>query len=57
MLTISMGTNTASIRNDPLYLGLKRPRVPLAEAIEFMDAFMEAAAQAFPKTVIQHEDL
>jgi malate dehydrogenase (oxaloacetate-decarboxylating)(NADP+) len=51
-----MGTNTASIRDDPLYLGLRRPRVELEEATAFMDVFMDAAASAFPKVVIQHED-
>jgi len=53
---LSMGTNTESIRNDPLYIGLNRPRVSYEEATEFMDNFMEAASEAFPKVVIQHED-
>lgn len=53
----SMGTNTETIREDPLYLGLRRPRASLQEATEFMDRFMEAAAEVFPDTVIQHEDL
>jgi hypothetical protein len=26
-----MGTNTESIRNDPLYIGLRRPRATLQE--------------------------
>jgi malate dehydrogenase (oxaloacetate-decarboxylating)(NADP+) len=52
-----MGTNNETIRDDPLYLGLRRPRVGLDQATEFMEKFMEAAAQVFPKTVIQHEDL
>ncbi|RSH90870.1 hypothetical protein EHS25_010046 [Saitozyma podzolica] len=51
-----MGTNTESIRNDPLYIGLRRPRATLQEATEFMDAFMAAASAAFPAAVIQHED-
>lgn len=53
---VSMGTNNETIRNDPLYIGLKQPRVGLEEATEFMDAFMAAASEAFPKAVIQHED-
>lgn len=55
-VVLDMGTNTASIRDDPLYLGLRRPRVELSEATEFMDAFMTAATQAFPNVFIQHED-
>ncbi|WVQ84362.1 hypothetical protein IAT38_006514 [Cryptococcus sp. DSM 104549] len=55
-VVLDMGTNNETIRNDPLYIGLRRPRVGLQEATEFMDAFMAAAAEAFPKAVIQHED-
>lgn len=51
-----MGTNTETIRNDPLYIGLRRPRASLEEATEFMDKFMAAANDAFPEVVIQHED-
>lgn len=52
-----MGTNNEAIREDPLYLGLRRPRVGIEEATEFMDLFMEAASEVFPQSVIQHEDL
>ncbi|WWC71047.1 uncharacterized protein I206_105000 [Kwoniella pini CBS 10737] len=55
-VVLDMGTNTESIRNDPLYIGLRRPRASLEEATEFMDKFMAAASSAFPKAVIQHED-
>ncbi|OCF40293.1 malate dehydrogenase (oxaloacetate-decarboxylating)(NADP+) [Kwoniella heveanensis CBS 569] len=55
-VVLDMGTNTENIRNDPLYIGLRRPRASLEEATEFMDKFMQAAASAFPKVVIQHED-
>ncbi|WVR06598.1 hypothetical protein IAU60_003630 [Kwoniella sp. DSM 27419] len=55
-VVLDMGTNTESIRNDPLYIGLRQPRASLEQATEFMDKFMEAASAAFPKAVIQHED-
>ncbi|OCF56806.1 malate dehydrogenase (oxaloacetate-decarboxylating)(NADP+) [Kwoniella mangroviensis CBS 10435] len=55
-VVLDMGTNTESIRNDPLYIGLRRPRASLEEATEFMDRFMAAASSAFPNAVIQHED-
>lgn len=51
-----MGTNTESIRNDPLYLGLRRPRPDLAGATDLMDKFMASATEVFPNVVIQHED-
>lgn len=56
-VVLDMGTNNVTIREDPLYLGLRRPRASFDEAVSFMDAFMAAASQAFPETVIQHEDL
>ncbi|ORY22039.1 hypothetical protein BCR39DRAFT_562463, partial [Naematelia encephala] len=46
---LDMGTNNEAIRDDPLYIGLKRPRVGLSEATEFMDKFMVAATEAFPQ--------
>jgi len=53
---LDMGTDNVAAREDPLYIGLREPRAGLAEATEFMDAFMQTAAQLFPNTVIQHED-
>ncbi|KAK1920544.1 malate dehydrogenase [Papiliotrema laurentii] len=55
-VVLDMGTNNEKIRNDPLYIGLRRPRVSLEEATEFMDKFMAAANEAFPEVVVQHED-
>lgn len=51
-----MGTNNQTLIDDPLYIGLKRPRASLAEAEELMDEFMAVASSIFPSTVIQHED-
>ncbi|BEI85635.1 hypothetical protein CcaverHIS002_0510360 [Cutaneotrichosporon cavernicola] len=55
-VVLDMGTNNESIREDPLYLGLKRPRASFDDAVSFMDDFMAAASNQFPDTVIQHED-
>ncbi|ORX37148.1 hypothetical protein BD324DRAFT_673974 [Kockovaella imperatae] len=55
-IVLDMGTDNQKIRDDPVYIGLRRPRATLEQATEFMDAFMEAASEAFPKVVIQHED-
>ena len=43
-------------RSDPLYLGLRQKRVPMAVMDEFMDEFMDEMAKAFPKLLIQFED-
>nr|ODN92478.1 malate dehydrogenase (oxaloacetate-decarboxylating)(NADP+) [Cryptococcus depauperatus CBS 7841] len=55
-VVLDMGTNNETIRDDPLYIGLRQPRVGLEEATQFMDKFMAAVAEAFPDAVIQHED-
>ncbi|KAL7420562.1 hypothetical protein Q5752_004513 [Cryptotrichosporon argae] len=55
-VVLDMGTGNVHIRDDPLYIGLRRPRASLDEATAFVDAFMAAAATAFPGCVIQHED-
>lgn len=50
------GTNNEANLKDPLYLGL-RARRPSAEIQQqFMDEFMEAAADIFPSMLIQFED-
>lgn len=55
-IVIDLGTNNPKNLQDPLYLGLRMPRVAPADATEFMDEFMEAMHAEFPKLVIQHED-
>jgi malate dehydrogenase (oxaloacetate-decarboxylating)(NADP+) len=35
---------------------LRQPRLSLEEAIPFLDSFMDAARDAFPSAVVQHED-
>lgn len=36
-VVIDVGTNNAALRNDPLYLGLRHPRIVGAEYIEIID--------------------
>ncbi|EIW67540.1 hypothetical protein TREMEDRAFT_45110 [Tremella mesenterica DSM 1558] len=55
-VVLDMGTNNQTLLDDPLYIGLKRPRASLAEAESFMDTFMATVSTLFPTTVIQHED-
>jgi malate dehydrogenase (oxaloacetate-decarboxylating)(NADP+) len=55
-VVLDLGTNNEKLLNDPLYLGLRQPRLTLEQAIPFLDSFMSAAAKSFPKAVIQHED-
>ncbi|HYA43129.1 MAG TPA: oxaloacetate-decarboxylating malate dehydrogenase, partial [Syntrophobacteraceae bacterium] len=50
------GTSNQALINDPLYLGLRQPRVPAAELDEFVDEFVEAVQHVFPGSCIHFED-
>lgn len=50
------GTDNASLRNDPLYLGYPHPRVRGAAYDALMKEFIEAVKDKFPKAMVQFED-
>ncbi|KAH9597241.1 Malic enzyme [Trypanosoma melophagium] len=53
---LDVGTNNEQLRNDPLYLGLRSPRVSDDKFYALLDEFMEAAHKEWPNAVIQFED-
>jgi malate dehydrogenase (oxaloacetate-decarboxylating)(NADP+) len=53
---LDCGTGNETNIKDPLYLGLRQKRPPVAEQQAFMDEFMEAAEEVFPDMVVQFED-
>lgn len=53
---LDCGTANETNLKDPLYLGLRSKRIAVAEQQEFMDEFMEAAAEVYPNMVVQFED-
>ncbi|KAI0119438.1 NADP-dependent malic enzyme [Daldinia grandis] len=55
-IVLDTGTNNETNLKDPLYLGLRARRPSPAVAQEFMDEFMEAAAEIFPNMLVQFED-
>jgi malate dehydrogenase (oxaloacetate-decarboxylating) len=56
-VSMDMGTNNPELLNDLLYVGWKQPRIKGKEYFEIMDEFVGAAKDAFPKVLIQWEDL
>jgi malate dehydrogenase (oxaloacetate-decarboxylating)(NADP+) len=55
-VTIDVGTNNGSLLEDPLYLGLRQERVRGEDYAQFIDEFVEAVQELFPKCCIQWED-
>ena len=53
---LDVGTNNPTLRDDPLYLGLHRPRLTGAAYDELVEEFVSAAVEAFPGVVVQFED-
>jgi malate dehydrogenase (oxaloacetate-decarboxylating)(NADP+) len=53
---LDAGTNNQQYLNDPLYLGLRRPRPSTEELYAFADEFVEAVQEVFPGCCIHFED-
>src|SRR5215831_7231836 len=53
---LDAGTNNQTYLNDPLYLGLRRPRPSTEELYAFVDEFVEAVQEVFPNCCIHFED-
>jgi len=52
-IVLDVGTNNEKFLNDPLYPGLKRKRMRGKEFDEFVEAFVKAITEVYPKICIQ----
>jgi malate dehydrogenase (oxaloacetate-decarboxylating)(NADP+) len=48
-LTIDLGTGNKALREDPLYMGARMPKVTPEQEKEFLDELMEALTAKWPK--------
>ncbi len=55
-ITLDVGTNNQALLEDPLYQGLQHARVRGAEYDAFIDEFVAAVQQLYPKCCLQWED-
>ncbi|KAL2892271.1 NAD-dependent malic enzyme 59 kDa isoform mitochondrial [Bienertia sinuspersici] len=55
-IMLDVGTNNQELVEDPLYLGLRQPRLDGEEYLAILDEFMEAIHTRWPKAVVQFED-
>jgi malate dehydrogenase (oxaloacetate-decarboxylating)(NADP+) len=53
---LDAGTNNRQYLHDPLYLGMRKTRPPTEELYSFVDEFMEAVQEVFPKCCVHFED-
>ncbi|MGW1805375.1 NAD-dependent malic enzyme [Streptomyces sp. NPDC002078] len=55
-VSLDVGTDRTALREDPLYLGNRHPRVRGADYDAFIERYLETASSAFPGALLHFED-
>lgn len=55
-VTLDVGTNNQGALDDPMYIGLRHPRITGEDYYAFVDQFITAAQDRWPGVMIQFED-
>jgi len=55
-VTLDVGTDNRALLEDPLYLGLRRPRLRGTEYLDLVERFVQAVRRHFPEVLLQWED-
>ncbi|MCH6254987.1 NAD-dependent malic enzyme [Puniceicoccaceae bacterium K14] len=55
-ITLDVGCNNEELINDPMYMGMKQPRIDGEEYDAFLETFIAAVHDRWPAALIQFED-
>jgi malate dehydrogenase (oxaloacetate-decarboxylating)(NADP+) len=55
-IMFDVGTNNEELREEPLYLGLRIPRITGGDYFELFDELVDALQDAYPNALLQFED-